>query len=90
MIQTGEPWTDPEFPPNSASILKPDRHFTPELSDLVGSELIEWKRSTEIFDNPKLFSEQRRPLGNVICGLQNDSYLLIVLAAMAEKSKELI
>ena len=78
-IDAGEPWIDPVFPPVFASLAKDDRN----CDDVEKFRKIEWKRMTEIFPNPVMYSDGIDP-GDVSQGILGDCYFLAVLSSMAE------
>ena len=51
----GEPWTDPEFPPEYRSLYDVDLDF-----DVIGTKFSKcsWKRVSNIYKNPKMFNYQ--------------------------------
>ena len=60
IIEAGEPWTDPDFPPAYYSLIKndgKDRH----TGDVSQFKNIEWKRVHEIFDFPRMFDNKMDP-----------------------------
>jgi hypothetical protein len=56
-IATGKPYTDPDFKPDLSSL------FDPEVDEgrLSKYEKMEWKRASEIFENPQIFHEGITP-----------------------------
>jgi len=57
IIEAGLPWTDPEFPPVFSSLAKEET----ATCDTLQFRSIEWKRVSEIFDNPKMFDKGISP-----------------------------
>jgi len=68
-----EMWEDPEFPHNSNS-----------LGSLDGVRVSEWKRLSNIIQNPVLFDGKIEPQ-DAIQGLLGDCYFLSAISALAEK-----
>lgn len=75
IIQKGEPWTDPDFPPCESSIKKPgDRPL----------ETREWKRASELFPNGfEVFVGGCEP-SDINQGALGDCYFLAAIASLAE------
>jgi len=78
-IAAGEPWIDPVFPPVFASLAKDDRL----CDDMSKFRKIEWKRMTEIYQDPVMYSDGIDP-GDVSQGILGNCYFLAVLSSMAE------
>jgi hypothetical protein len=57
IIKKGEAWTDPEFPPNNDSIIRPGE-LNWGFNDI---EKITWLRAPEIRENPSLFGNGPEP-----------------------------
>jgi hypothetical protein len=57
IIEKGEKWTDPEFPPQMSSLI--NRHH--DNGDFMSMRRIEWKRATDIFEEPKIFTDGIHP-----------------------------
>ena len=52
IIEKGEPWVDADFPPEEASFF--DRAIDKE-ADYAKFSDYEWKRASEIYENPQVF-----------------------------------
>jgi len=81
VIDAGEPWTDPEFPPQQSSIALPGEMPQP-------SSHYEWKRASEIWSDFDVFKGDIRPT-DLNQGELGNCYYLAVLSASAEKGQNI-
>ena len=77
IINKGDPWTDPDFPPNSASINKAGEYPS------FGHGGLSWKRASEIYKNPVIFGEELS-FHSARQGVLGDCYLVAMLSALAQ------
>ena len=78
-IAKGEPWTDREFLPIKSNL------FDPEI-DKKNAQLfenMEWKRASEIYEQPNIFKDGINP-NDVKQGALGDCYFLATLSSLAE------
>lgn len=80
VIEAGDKWTDPNFPPTQKSLF--DKKL--DHGDPSRFEGIEWIRATDLYDNPKLFVGGIEPC-DVKQGMLDDCYFLACLSNMAER-----
>lgn len=57
VIEKGEVWTDPEFPPQLSSLINL-HHDKGSLSQM---RKIQWRRASEIFEEPQVFVDGISP-----------------------------
>lgn len=79
IIERGEPWTDPDFPPELKSLF--DSAIDKGDSSKFAS--YDWKRAPECYDTPHVFDKKISP-NDINQGSLGDCYFLAVLSAMAE------
>ena len=53
VIAKGQPWTDPDFPPNQSSLYDPNL----DEVDVQTYNSFSWKRASDIFQNPQIFED---------------------------------
>jgi calpain-15 len=70
--ESGQKWTDPEFPPDQSSIGQVDD---------VGK--VTWKRIPDVIKNPQFVSGKIEP-GDILQGSLGDCYFLSAISALAE------
>ena len=84
--QPGSQWTDDIFPPNNSSISNNSQKFNDlfecEENDIDTSE-IEWKRISEIYPEPKLFSGQINNK-HITNGKISSSYFISTISALCD------
>jgi calpain-15 len=85
IIAKGEPWTDPDFPPEFGSICQ-DGCSNSQFSK---SKQYEWKRMSELSDEPCIFKDGVQP-GDIKQGGLGDCYYLCTLASMAEEESRIM
>jgi hypothetical protein len=84
-----EHYTDPEFPPNNASLLGLDKNgefITPENKEkakAINVEEIEWKRIGEVYQDWDIFQDQIE-INDIKQGNLENCYFLSSLAALTE------
>ena len=83
--QPGSQWIDDIFPPNNTSISNSQKFtdlFESEDNDIDLSE-IEWKRISEIYEEPQLFSGEINTK-KIINGKINSSYFISAISAICD------
>ena len=85
VIENGEPWTDPEFPPEFCSLYKESVTSIDEEAFIK----LEWKRASQIFEEPVVFCDKIIP-ANIECGAIGTYYFLAVLCEMAEAPERIL
>ena len=83
--QPGSQWIDDIFPPNNTSISNSQKFtdlFESEDNDIDISE-IEWKRISEIYEEPQLFSGEINTK-KIINGKINSSYFISAISAISD------
>jgi len=83
VIDKGQPWTDPDFPPETKSLYDPEIDVLIDTAKRADFDAYEWKRASEIFDNVMLFSDKIQP-NDINQGQLGDCYFLAVLSSLAE------
>ena len=78
VIDSGEPYTDPDFPPEMCSLW--NTVDLPQRKAKMAS--IKWKRASEMYKNPVIFDEIDP--GDIKQGIIGNCYFLSTLSAMAE------
>ena len=81
----GEQWTDDIFPPNNTSIINSQKYndfFECEENDIDPSE-IEWKRISEIYPEPQLFSGEINTK-SITNGKISSSYFISAISAISD------
>ena len=81
----GEQWIDDIFPPNNTSIINSQKYkdlFECEENDIDPSE-IEWKRISEIFPEPQLFSGEINTK-SITNGKISSSYFISAISAISD------
>lgn len=81
IIDAGEPWTDPDFPPCDDSLRVPGSSSEP-----LCSHSYEWKRASEMYPDVKVFDSSISP-SDINQGALGNCYFLAVLSAMAENEE---
>ena len=79
IIQKGQPWTDPDFPPALRSLYDPNL----DEGDINKYKSFEWKRFKEIAKSPAMFRDGIDP-NDINQGQLGDCYFLAVLSSLAE------
>lgn len=77
-IAAGTAWTDPEFPPEAKSLFDPINDAKARKEKYDG---IVWRRASEIYTEPVIFSDDV----SVLQGGIGNCYLLSVLQAMGDR-----
>ena len=80
VIAKKEPWTDPDFPPEYSSLYDLDLDFE---TDGTKFRKCSWKRATELYTNPVMFSTLSGS-NDVKQGDLGNSYFLAVLDSMSD------
>ena len=83
--QPGSQWIDDIFPPNNTSISNSQKFtdlFESEENDIDLTE-IEWKRISEIYEEPQLFSGEINTK-KIINGKINSSYFISAISAISD------
>jgi len=84
IIDAGQPWTDPDFPPEDSSIV---RYGEPQLSC---GEMFKWKRASELYPRDQLAIVKDDVNVNDIYQYKlGDCYFLSALSAVAEEPKRI-
>lgn len=78
-IAAGKPWTDPDFPPNSSSLVDP----AVDGGDPGRFASYSWKRVPEIYEKPQIFEDGVEP-NDINQGSLGDCYFLAALSSLAE------
>lgn len=87
IIEEGEPWTDPEFPPNSTSLfINGKSHAQAEKKELKRKwEDYTWMRASEFFNFEKFCLFKSIEPEDVKQGNCDNAHLLATLAGLAER-----
>ena len=80
IIARGEKWTDEDFYPSFESLYEQGNDYERSQKDKFTK--LEWKRASEIYENPVVFDDITP--GDIKQGMLGDCYFLAVLSAMAE------
>lgn len=84
VIEKGEKWTDPDFPPALSSLIN-KRH---DSGNLTKMRQVEWKRPEDIFEEPAIFKDGTSP-DDIEQGGLGDCYYLACLSSMAESEENI-
>ena len=80
IIEAGQPWTDPDFPPEKKSLVNEDD--SAEQRDKMLS--IKWMRASELMPDAEVFKDGISP-NDINQGGLGNCYFLCTLSSMAER-----